>query len=129
MDERHSTPIKTLIAEYLMGLAAWRRGRYDDDLRDKRNLTSSEGIVALAEYVRSLPDEDERLTQLDRMWRHGEQIEVRQQAAYEMGRFRFFNPTAELDAFLDDMVELALKDDVERAHFGGKQVQGDDPFN
>lgn len=112
-----------------MGLAVWRRSRYDDDLRDKRNLVSSEGIVALAEHMRALPEDDERLPLFDRLWRHGEQIEVRQQAAYEMGRFRFYNPTAELDPFVDDMLRLAIADDAERAHFGGPQVPGDDPFN
>jgi hypothetical protein len=34
-----------------------------------------------------------------------------------------------LDAFVDDMVQLALADDAERAHFGYKQPPGDDPFN
>jgi len=129
MERHHTTPIATLIAEYLTQLAAWRRQRYDDDLRDKRNLVSAEGILALAAYIQTLPKDDARLLRLDHLWRRGEQIEVRQQAAYEIGRFRFFNPTTETDAFMDDILQLALADDSERGHFGFKQPAGDDPFN
>ncbi|HRA46614.1 MAG TPA: hypothetical protein PK819_00930 [Thermomicrobiales bacterium] len=129
MERHHTTPIATLIAEYLTQLAAWRRQRYDDDLRDKRNLVSAEGILALAAYIKTLPKDDARLLRLDHLWRRGEQIEVRQQAAYEIGRFRFFNPAAEFDTFLDDVIVLAEADISEGSRFGGRQVPGDEPWN
>jgi hypothetical protein len=128
MEKRHTIPIQTLIAEYLIQLAEWRRMRYQDDLRDQRNLRSADGIETLAAHVRSLSDEDSRLQVLDRLWRRGEQIEVGQQAAYEIGRFRFFIPETEPDAFLDEMVELARADANEHGQFGGQQVRGDNPW-
>jgi hypothetical protein len=128
METRHSTPIQTLIAEYLTQLADWRRMRFQDDLRDPRNLRSADGIEELATLIRSLPNSDPRLKELDRLWRRGEHIEVGQQAAYEIGRFRFFIPETELDAFVDEMVDLARADANERGQFGGKQVPGDEPW-
>jgi hypothetical protein len=128
MESRHGTPVQTLIAEYLIQLADWRRMRFQDDLRDPRNLRSAEGIEALAAHVRSLPKVDARLKELERLWRRGEQIEVGQQAAYEIGRFRFFIPDTELDAFVDEIVDLARADANEHGQFGGKQVPGDDPW-
>lgn len=128
MDRRHIVPIQTLIAEYLTQIADWRRMRYQDDLRDARNLVSAEAIEELREYIRALPDDDARLIELDRLWRRGEQVEVRQQAAYEIGRFRFFTPETELDAFVDEIVDLARADANEHGQFGGKQVPGDNPW-
>ena len=128
MERRHVTPIQTLIVEYLTQLAAWRRMRYQDDLRDARNLRSADAIEELGRYIAALPDSDARIKELDRLWRRGEQIEVGQQAAYEIGRFRFFVPETELDAFVDQMVDLARADANEHGRFGGPQVPGDDPW-
>jgi hypothetical protein len=128
METRHGTPIQTLIAEYLTQLADWRRMRFQDDLRDPRNLRSADGIEALATHIRSLPKGDGRVKELDRLWRRGEHIEVGQQAAYEIGRFRFFIPDTELDAFVDEVVDLARADANEHGRFGGKQVPGDEPW-
>lgn len=102
--------------------------RFQDDLRDPRNLRSADGIEELAALIRSLPKSDPRLKELDRLWRRGEHIEVGQQSAYEIGRFRFFIPETELDAFVDEMVDLARADANERGQFGGKQVPGDEPW-
>ena len=102
--------------------------RYQDDLRDTRNLRSAEGIEALAAYIRALADNDARMTELNRLWRRGEQVEVGQQAAYEIGRFRFFLPETELDAFLDEVVDLARSDANEHGQFGGQQAPGDNPW-
>ena len=128
MEKRDTIQIQKLIAEYLIQLADWRRMRYQDDLRDTRNLRSADGIEELAAHVRSLPDDDPRLAELNRLWRRGEQVEVGQQAAYEIGRFRFFIPDTELDPFLSEMVDLARTDANEHGRFGGKQVSGDEPW-
>jgi hypothetical protein len=126
--ERRSPSFQSLFAEYLTGLAGWRRARYQDDLHDPRNLISAAGIDELAAFVGSLPDDDPRVIELDRLLRVGEQVEVGQQAAYEIGRFRFFIPETELDTFLDQIVDLARADRNERGHFGGKMAPGDDPW-
>ena len=128
MEKRGTIRIQTLIAEYLTQLADWRRMRYQDDLRDTRNLRSAEGIEAPAAYIRALPENDARMTELNRLWRRGEHVEVGQQAAYEIGRFRFFLPETELDAFLDEVVDLARSDANEHGQFGGAQAPGDNPW-
>ena len=128
MDRNGRTPIANLIADYLMQIADWRRMRFEDDLRDRRNLVSAEGIRDLAGHIRALPDDDPRLARLDHLWRRGESIEVGQQAAYEIGRFRFFAPATTFEAFLDDIVGLAEADRGEAGRFGGRQVPGDEPW-
>lgn len=128
MNNAHRTSIQILIAEYLTQIAAWRRLRYQDDLRDARNLRSADAIDELGRHILALPDDDPRIFELERLWRQGEQIEVGQQAAYEIGRFRFFVAETELEAFVDQMVDLARSDANERGSFGGRQVPGDEPW-
>lgn len=117
-----------LMADYLRTVAAWRRQRAEDDLRDARNLRSAAAIEELADYVLTLPDDDPRLARLRRVAVEGEAFVPGQQTAYEIGRFRFFNPEARLDAFLDRLVELAEADKGEQGRFGGRQVPGDEPW-
>lgn len=126
MDGRSS--FQSLFAEYLTALAQWRRTRFQDDLRDPRNLVSAGGIEELATLVRALDDDDERIVELDRLIRVGEGVEVGQKTAYEIGRFRFFIPETELEPFLDQIIALARFDRNERGHFGGKMAPGDDPW-
>ena len=128
MESRTSSSFQSLFAEYLTGLAQWRRTRYQDDLRDPRNLVSADGIEELAALIRTLSDDDPRIIELDRLMRVGEYVEVGQQSAYEIGRFRFFIPDTELDPFIDQIVDLARADRNERGHFGGKMAPGDDPW-
>ena len=51
-----------------------------------------------------------------------------QQVLYEIGRFGFFQPDTEFDAFLNQIAELSEADHTERGHFGGRQVPGDEPW-
>lgn len=124
MDE----PIGRAIAVYARELAAWRRGRYQDDLRDRRNLQSAEGLDELAAYVESLSNDDPRLRRLADLALVGERFEPGQQSAYELGRFRFYSADATLEGLLDNLVEWAEADAGERGHFGGMQVPGDEPW-
>lgn len=78
--------------------------------------------------MKALPEDDGRILELERLWRHGEQIEVGQQGAYEMGRFRFFAEDVDMEQFLDQVVSLAQSDAGERGRFGGQQVPGDEPW-
>jgi hypothetical protein len=121
-------PFGPLFAEYLTSLAEWRRNRYRDDLRDQRNLRAAAALEELALLVRALPEDDPRLVALDRLTRRGDELEVGQQTAYELGRLRFFTAETELDAFLTHVVETAKADAHEHGRFGGPQVPGDEPW-
>jgi hypothetical protein len=120
--------INQMMAEYLRSVATWRRQRYQDDLRDARNLRSAAALEELADHVLALPPEDERLQRLQRLAVEGETFVPGQQTAYEIGRFRFFSDEAGLDAFVDRIVELAAADRGEQGRFGGIQVPGDEPW-
>lgn len=115
-------------AQYVRSIADWRRRRYDDDLRDRRNLRSAEAIQQFSDYVESLAPDDPRLIRLGQLGLRGEAFELSQRAAYELGRFRFFTDEATLDGFLDQLVELAEADSSENRNFGGPQVPGDEPW-
>jgi hypothetical protein len=117
-----------MIADYLRSVAAWRRQRYQDDLRDARNLRSAAALEELAEHFLRLPPEDERLQRLQRLAVQGAAFVPGQQTAYEIGRFRFFSEEAGIDAFVDRIVELATADRGEQGRFGGPQAAGDNPW-
>lgn len=120
--------IRRSLAGQLRSVADWRRGRYQDDLRDPRNLVSASGLDGLADWVLDLPEDDPRLETLSKYASAGESFVPGQQALYEIGRFRFFTPDTEFDAFLDQLAQLAEADHTERGRFGGKQVAGDEPW-
>lgn len=120
--------INQMMAEYLRTVAAWRRQRYQDDLRDARNLRSAAALEELADHVLALPPGDERLQRLRTLAVEGETFVPGQQTAYEIGRFRFFSEEGGLDAFVDRIVELAVADRGEQGRFGGPQVPGDNPW-
>jgi hypothetical protein len=117
-----------MMADYLRSVASWRRRRYQDDLRDARNLRSAAALEELAEHVLALPTDDGRLLQLDRLAVEGEAFVPGQQTSYEIGRFHFFSDEAGLDAFVDRILELAIADRGEQGRFGGLQVPGDEPW-
>lgn len=120
--------LRPSLAGYLRSVADWRRGRYRDDLRDPRNLVSAAGLDELAVWVMSLPEDDARIATLSQYASEGESFIPGQQTLYEIGRFRFFSPETEFDAFLDQLADLAAADHGERGQFGGKQVPGDEPW-
>jgi hypothetical protein len=121
-------PIRLALAEYLRSVAAWRRSRYEDDLRDRRNLQSAAALEALAGHVESLPADDPRLARLAELALDGVEFVPGQQTAYEIGRFHFHSTEATHDGFLDAILDLAERDRRELGHFGGRQVPGDDPW-
>jgi hypothetical protein len=120
--------IRTEIADYLRSTADWRRRRYQDDLRDARNLRSADALEAFALFLLELPEDDERLHRLAELAFEGELFVPGQQTAYEIGRFHFFSSEATFDGFLDYLVELAAMDRNEHGRFGGRQAAGDDPW-
>jgi hypothetical protein len=120
--------LRRSLAEHLRAVADWRRSRYQDDLRDPRNLVSAAGLDELATWVVTLPDDDARLATLAKYASTGDSFTPGQQSLYEIGRFRFFAPDTEFDAFLDQLAQLAEADHNEHGRFGGRQVPGDEPW-
>jgi hypothetical protein len=117
------------MAEYVRSVADWRRRRYDDDLRDARNLRSAAALEEFAEFAVGLPADDPRLIRLGQLCLRGNLFEPSQQVAYEIGRFRFYTEEATLDGFLTQLVMLAEADRGEHGVFGGPQVPGDNPWD
>jgi len=120
--------LRPSLADHFRSVAGWRRSRYRDDLRDQRNLVSAAGLDALADWVLRLPKDDPRLATLSRNAAVGASFTPGQQTLYEIGRFRFFQPETEFDAFLDQLALLSEADHVERGQFGGRQAPGDEPW-
>ena len=117
------------IASYLGQVADWRRRKAEEFDRDQRNLRTARALDELGEFVLSLPADDERLLALERLAMDGELFAPGQMTSYEIGRFRFFSDEPTLDAFLTNVVQLAQADRGEHGRFGGRQVEGDDPWN
>ena len=116
------------IADYLRGVADWRRRKAEEYDRDARNLRTAQGLEELADHVLVLPEADERLATLSRLAMEGDLFLPGQQTSYEIGRFRFHHPEAGLDPFLDRIVEFAMADKGEQGRFGGLMPEGDDPW-
>ena len=123
-------PARSAIVEYLYRVAAWRRAKADEYDRDPRNIRSADAIEEFAEYIATLPDDEQRLVRLGRLGMEGDNFYPGQQSSYEIGRYRFFDDAGPVhhDAFLDAVVELAEKDAGEHGHFGGTLPPGDDPW-
>jgi hypothetical protein len=116
------------MANYLRDVAAWRRRRFQDDLRDARNLQSADALEQLASYVLQLPADNESLLRLAALTIEGGEFMPGQQTAYEIGRFRFYSQDATFDGFLAQLTELARSDRGEHGRFGGPQAPGDNPW-
>lgn len=116
------------VADYARTTAEWRRRKAEEYDRDARNLRSAAGLEELADHVLALPEDDPRLRELARLTTEGEAFRPDQRVIYEMGRFRFHHAETGLDAFLDQLVELAILDKGEMGRFGGRLPEGDDPW-
>ena len=115
-------------AEFSRSTATWRRRKAEEYDRDARNLRAAAALEALADYVLSLPADDARLRDLQRLAAAGDEFAPDQRVLYEMGRFHFHQESTGLDAFLDTLVDLAEADRGEAGRFGGILPEGDDPW-
>ncbi len=116
------------MAAYVREISAWRRAKYDDDLRDPRHLRSADALLKLADHIEQLPLDDPELGQLDVLAAHGEMFVPGQQTAYEIGRYHFHDDSLTHEGFLSVLVAVAERDAGEQGRFGGRQVPGDDPW-
>ncbi|HEX5497783.1 MAG TPA: hypothetical protein VFX03_01095 [Thermomicrobiales bacterium] len=123
-----TSPFQRSFADFCRVTADWRRRKADEYDRDARNLRTAAALDALAEHVVTLPEDDPRLRDLERLAGVGGAFTPDQRVLYELGRFRFHHPEAQLDPFLDVLVELAAADRGEHGRFGGKMAPGDDPW-
>lgn len=115
-------------AAFCDSTAQWRRRKADEYDRDERNLRTASALLDLGAYVLALPSDDQRLRDLQRLAGTGEEFTPDQRVLYELGRFRFHQPDASMDAFLTQLVALAEADRGEAGRFGGILPEGDDPW-
>lgn len=126
--------IRTAMVERIEAIAAWRREREFQDMMGlgpeaaARSRRSAEGLDALAAYVQGLADDDPRLERIRRAAFRGEQFDPGATLLNELGRFRFHDPEAPLETFLDRMAEWAEQDEREMGEWGGPQIAGDNPW-
>jgi hypothetical protein len=116
------------LAEFCRATAGWRRRKAEEYDRDERNLRTAAALEELAEHLLTLPPDDPRLKELQRLAGTGDEFTPDQRVLYELGRFRFHHPDAGLDPFLDTLVALAEADRGEAGRFGGRLPEGDDPW-
>ena len=116
------------MAAYVRTISDWRRARFNDDLRDQRNLTSADALLGFAAWIETLPADDSRVARLAQLAASGEDFVPGQQTLYELGRYHFHDQTMTNDGFLTVLISLAENDAGEQGRFGGRQVQGDEPW-
>ena len=102
------------LADEIEGTADWRSRKAEEFPDDPRNKEAAEGLAKLAEKIRSLPADDEKIRQL---WRvdfslaeivsEDDKSLERAQAQGEFLREYGFSGTATVDSgeFLDDLFE------------------------
>lgn len=121
--------LQDVMATYVRDIAQWRRRRAEEFDRDPRNLASAAALEGLAEYLRTLPDDDLRLQELTRWLTPSETFEPGQRVHVAISRFHFFGQDATNDGFLTHLDELSRADRNEHGHFGGTLPEGDDPWS
>jgi hypothetical protein len=116
-------------AAFCDSTAQWRRRKAEEYDRDVRNVRTANALQEFGAFILSLPPDDQRLRDLQRLAGTGEDFTPDQRVLYELGRFRFFQPDASMDAFLTQLVVLAEADRGEAGRFGGILPEGDDPWD
>ena len=124
-----TTDLRESMAVYIRQLSDWRRLRFNDDLRDQRNLRSAAALNEFAAFILTLPIDDARITALGRLTGDREVFTPGQQTSYELGRFHFHDQTMTFEGFLNLLVDLAERDAGESGKYGGLQVPGDEPWS
>jgi hypothetical protein len=94
------------IADFFRGVTGWRREMAKEYARDIwSDPRSAEGLVELADYVESLPDDDERLRALESMAVRGGIFNAGSlRASQLLSSFRVNDPSQDCDEFLSFLV-------------------------
>ena len=125
---------KRAIEERIRAIAEWRRERELQDMLGlgpeaaQRSRRSADGLVALADSIAALSEDDDRIAEIERIAFSGEMFVPGATLLEELGRFRFHDPDQEIDAFISHMVGFAQRDLDEMGLWGGPQVSGDNPW-
>jgi hypothetical protein len=123
-----SSAFQRSFAAFCDATAQWRRRKAEEYDRDQRNVRAALALEEFGAFVVSLPPDEQRLLDLQRLAGSGEDFTPDQRVLYELGRFRFHQPDASMDAFLTQLVALAEADRGEAGRFGGLLPDGDDPW-
>jgi hypothetical protein len=105
-----------MIADYIEDQARWRGQKAADYPGDARNEASAEGLKKLAEYVRALPDDDQRLATLfvlEATDTGGESRDIFSpgpQVSRTISRFCFNYHSENYGMFLYDLIPGAIED-------------------
>jgi hypothetical protein len=130
-----SRQAREAIADRIDSIAVWREVRANQDMLGlgpeaaQRSNRSAAGLRDLADFVRSLPDDDASIDQLTRLAFSGPTFDPGASLLNELGRFRFHDPETTTAQFLQFMVTLAEQDASEQGRWGGPQIPGDDPWS
>lgn len=125
---------KRAVEERIRAIADWRRERELQDMLGlgpdvaRRSRRSADGLVALADAVAALPDDDLRITELERLAFSGDMFVPGATLLEELGRFRFHDADHEIESFLTSMISFAQRDLDEMGLWGGPQLAGDNPW-
>ena len=112
---------RDIIVDYLEDKAAWRQDKAEESPEDYRNQRCAEGLYQLAEYVRGLLDDDERLRELLMLCATesgGGPLDVfmpGQTVDYAVSRFRFDRPDDNCEQFITELIYWGVED---RLDFG-----------
>jgi hypothetical protein len=105
-----------LIADYIEDQARWRDQKAVEYPEDARNGASAEGLKKLAEYVRGLPDDDQRLATLfvlEATDIDGERLAIFTPSTHvsrEISRFCFNYQSEDYGGFLKELIPWAIED-------------------
>jgi hypothetical protein len=95
-------PFRDTLAEYVFGQAKWREDKAAQYPEDERHARSAKGLFELDRYIRSLSEDDARLTAAEtEYWSPDDDVlSPGQTAANLIGRFRFNIAMETCDALL-----------------------------
>jgi hypothetical protein len=99
-----------IIADYLDSVAVWRQRRSLDEPFEPRHKRAVAVMDRLVAYVRSLPDDDERIQMIGRATLDGQVIVPGPILANAVARFGFFEDESTEDGLVQKMAELAFED-------------------